>query len=85
VVRVNTRIRVFLTVVSLIFAGLLAIQFVATLLHRGDQPNPSADRQRVVDRPADKGPADDQPAPNTPRTPSGRSPIRHAQWVAKAG
>jgi hypothetical protein len=81
---VNARIRVFLTVVSLAFAGLLAIQFVAALLHRSDQPNPSADRQRVVDRPADGGPADVQPAPNAPRTPAGRSPIRHAQWIAKA-
>ena len=76
----NARIRVFLTVVSLVFAGLLAIQFVATLLHRGDQPNPSAGRQRVVDQPADA-----LPAPNPPRTPSGRSPMRHAPWVANAG
>ena len=76
----NTRLRVFLTVVSLIFAGLLAIQFVATLLHRGGQPNPWADRQQVVDRPAEG-----HPESNAPRTPSGRSPIRHAQWVAKAG
>ncbi len=69
----------------MIFAGLLAIQFVAALLHGGDQPNASADRQRVVDRPSDGGPADGQPAPNPPRTPSGRSPIRHVQCVAKAG
>lgn len=75
----NARIRVFLTVVSLVFAGLLAVQFVAALLNRGDQPNPSADRQRVVDHP------DTLPAPNPPHTPSGRSPIRHVQWVAKAG
>jgi hypothetical protein len=77
---VKARIRFFLTVVSLVFAGLLAVQFVATLLHRGDQPDPSGDRQRVVDRPADA-----PPAPNAPRTPFGRSPIRHVQWVAKAG
>ena len=82
-VRVNTRIRVFLTVVSLIFAGLLAIQFVAPVLHRSDQPNPSADRQRVVDRPMDRAPAEIQPAANAPHTPSGRGLIRHAQWIAK--
>ncbi|MGE5148601.1 MAG: hypothetical protein ACM3II_00650 [Rhodospirillaceae bacterium] len=76
----NARIRVFLTVVSLVFAGLLAIQFVATLLHRGDRPNPSTERQRTVDRPADA-----PSAPNPPRAPSGRSPIRHVQSVANAG
>lgn len=76
----NARIRVFLTVVSLIFAGLLAIQFIATLLHPADPPNPSAERRHVVDRPMD-------PAPpvNPPRTPSGRGLIRHAaQLAAKA-
>lgn len=62
----NARIRVFLTVVSLILAGLLAIQFVATLLHPAEQPSPSADRQQVVDRPADV-----LPAPNPPKAPSG--------------
>jgi len=81
VVLVNARIRVFLTVVSLFFAGLLAIQLAATLLHRGDQPGPSAERQRVVDRPG-------EPAPvvNPPRTPSGRGLIRRAaQLAANAG
>jgi len=58
---------------------LLAIQFVATMMRRGDQPGPSAERQPVVDRPAGA-----QPAPNAPRTPTGRGLIRHAQWVAKA-
>lgn len=81
----NARIRVFLAVVSVIFAGLLAIQFVVMVLHRDDQPNPTADRQRLVDRPTDRGPAEGRPEPNAPHTPSGRSPIRHAQWVAKAG
>jgi hypothetical protein len=81
VVRVNTRIRVFLTVVSLIFAGLLAVQLTATLLHRDDQPNPAAARQQVVDRPGDPA-----PAANPPRTPSGRGLIRHqVQWAATAG
>ena len=79
----NARIRVFLTVVSLFFAGLLAIQLAATLLHRGDPPGPSAERQRVVDRPADPAPA---PAVNPPRTPSGRGLIRRAaQLAANAG
>ena len=76
----NARIRVFLTVVSLVFAGLLAIQFVATLLHPADRLSPSADRQRVVDRPADV-----LPAPNPPKTPSGRGLIRRAEWIAKTG
>ncbi|HEY2870797.1 MAG TPA: hypothetical protein VGJ56_02700 [Reyranella sp.] len=76
----NARIRVFLTVVSLIFAGLLAIQFAATLLHPADQPNPSAERQRVVDQPADV-----LPAPNPPKTPSGRGLIRRAEGIARAG
>ncbi|HEY4171331.1 MAG TPA: hypothetical protein VGM96_31355 [Reyranella sp.] len=76
----NTHIRVFLTIVSLIFAGLLAIQFVATLLHPADRPNPTAERQRVVDRPADPAPTVDPP-----RTPSGRGLIRRAKWIAKAG
>jgi hypothetical protein len=78
---VSTRIRVFLTVVSLIFAGLLAIQFVATLLHPVDPPSPAAARQQVVDRPTDV-----QSAPSPPRSPSGRGLIRHAaQWAATAG
>ena len=72
----NARIRIFLTVVSLFFAGLLAIQLAAALLHRGDQPGPSAERQRVVDRPADPAPA------VNPRTPSGRGLIRHAAQLA---
>jgi len=77
----NTRIRVFLTVVSLIFAGLLAVQLVGVLLRRGDQPNPAAVRQQVVDRPAEA-----LPAASPPRTPPGRSLIRHvARWTAKAG
>jgi hypothetical protein len=77
---VNARIRVFLTVVSLLFAGLLVIQLASVLLHRGDQPSPSAVRQQVVDRPAEP-----LPAANPPRTPPGRSLIRHAaQWTAKA-
>ena len=78
----STRIRVFLTVVSLIFAGLLAVQFVAALLHRGNQASPSATRQQVVDQPA----VDVAPSANPPRTPSGRGLIRHAaEWTAKAG
>jgi hypothetical protein len=78
---VNARIRVFLTVVSLVFAGLLAIQFVATLLHSTDRPNPANERQRAVDRPEDPA-----PAPNPPRTPPGRGLIRHAaQWTVNAG
>ena len=68
----NAGIRVFLTVVSLVFAGMLAIQFVAALLHSTDRPNPASERQRVVDRPEDPA-----PAPNPPRTPSGRGLIRH--------
>ena len=82
----NARIRVFLTVVSLVFAGLLAIQLVATLLYPADHPDPATERQRVVDRPADRGAADPAPAANPPRTPSGRGLIRHAaQLTAKAG
>ena len=78
---VNTRIRVFLTVVSLIFAGLLAVQLVAVLLRPADQPNPAANRQQVVGRPADTA-----PAANPPKTPSGRGLIRHlAQSTAEAG
>ena len=76
-VLVNARIRVFLTVVSLFFAGLLAIQLAAALLHRGARPNPSAERQRAVDRPADPA-----PVVNPPRTPSGRGLIRHATQLA---
>ena len=79
-VLVNARIRVFLTAVSLVFAGLLAIQFVATLLHPADRPDPAGERQRVVDRPADV-----LPAPTPPKTPSGRGLIRRAGWIAKAG
>jgi hypothetical protein len=76
---VNTRLRVFLTVVSLIFAGLLVIQVASALLRPGDRA-PSADRQQIVDRPADPT------AANPPRTPPGRSLIRRsAQWAAKAG
>jgi hypothetical protein len=79
---VNPRIRVFLTVVSMIFAGLLAVQIVAVLLHPADQANPAANRQQVVDRPA----ADPAPAANPPKSPSGRGLIRHpAQWTAQAG
>lgn len=76
----NARLRVFLTVVSLIFAGLLAIQLVAALLSPADQPSPAADRQRVVDRPADV-----QPAPNPPHPPFGRSLMRRTESMAKAG
>ena len=76
----NARIRVFLTIVSLVFAGLLAIQFVATLLHPADRPDPAGERQRLVDRPGDV-----LPAPNPPRTPSGRGLIRRANWIAKTG
>ena len=77
----NTRIRVFLTVVSLIFAGLLTIQFVVMLLLPAHRTNPTAERQRVMDRPTDPAPAVDPP-----RTPSGRSLIRHApQRTAQAG
>jgi hypothetical protein len=64
----------------LLFAGLLAIQLVASLLRLTDQRSPATDRQRVVDRPADA-----QPAPNPPRTPFGRSLIRRTESMAKAG
>jgi hypothetical protein len=78
---VNTRIRVFLTVVSLVFAGLLAVQLVGVLLHPAEPANPAANRHQVVDRPADPA-----PAANPPRSPSGRGLIRHAvQLTAKAG
>jgi hypothetical protein len=78
---VNPRIRVFLTVVSLIFAGLLAVQIVAVLLHPADQLNPAANRHQVVDRPADP-----TPAANPPKAPTGRGLIRHAvQSTADAG
>jgi hypothetical protein len=77
---VNTRLRVFLSVVSLIFAGLLAVQLASALLRPGDPPAPSAVHQQAVDRPADP------PAANPPRTPPGRGLIRSsAQWAAKAG
>jgi hypothetical protein len=82
---VNARIRVFLTVVSLVFAGLLAIQVVATLLHPADRPDPAGERQRLVDQPTDRGAADPAPAVNPPRTPSGRGLIRRAEWIAKTG
>jgi hypothetical protein len=76
---VNTRLRVFLSVVSLIFAGLLVIQVVSALLRPGDRA-PAANRQLIVDRPADPT------AANPPRTAPGRSLIRpSAQWVATAG
>jgi hypothetical protein len=78
---VNARIRVFLTVVSLIFAGLLAVQLVGVLLRPADPANPTAKRQQVVDRPAEPA-----PAANSPRSPAGRGLIRHpVQWAAQAG
>ena len=75
----NTRIRTFLTVVSLFFAALLAFEIGRTLLHTTDRRT-AADGHRVVDRPADP-----LPAANPPRTP-GRSLIRHTvQLAAQAG
>ena len=77
----NARIRIFLTVVSLIFAGLLAVQLVGVVLRPADPSNPAANRQQVVDRPGETA-----PAANPPRSPSGRGLIRHpVQWVAQAG
>jgi hypothetical protein len=78
---VNARIRIFLTVVSLIFAGLLAVQLVGVLLRPADQANPAANRQQVVGRPGEPA-----PAANPPRGPSGRGLIRRpVQWAAQAG
>jgi hypothetical protein len=75
----NTRIRTFLTVVSLFFAALLAFEIGRTLLHTTERRT-AADGHRVVDRPADP-----MPAANPPHTP-GRSLIRHAtHFAAKAG
>jgi hypothetical protein len=73
----NTRIRMFLTVVSLFFAALLVFQIGRSLLHATDHRT-AAEGHRVVDRPADP-----LPAANPPHTP-GRSLIRHA-IAAKAG
>ena len=77
----NTRFRVFLTVVSLIFAGLLAVQLVGVVMRPAEPSNPASNRQQVVDRPGDPA-----PAANPPRSPSGRGLIRHpVQWAARAG
>jgi hypothetical protein len=76
---VNARIRVFLTVVSLIFAGLLAMQLVGVLLRPAEPSNATANRQQV-DRPGEPA-----PAANPPRSPSGRSLIRHPVLAAQAG
>ena len=76
----NARIRIFLTVVSLIFAGLLAVQLVGVLLRPADPSNPTANRHQVVDRPGDSA-----PAANPPRSPSGRGLIRHPVLAAQAG
>ena len=68
----NARIRVFLTVVSLFFAGLLAIQFAATLLHPADRPDPAGERQRLVDRPTDRAqPIRRRPSIRRARRPAG--------------
>ncbi|MBN9086250.1 MAG: hypothetical protein J0J01_05040 [Reyranella sp.] len=76
----NTRIRAFLTVVSLLFAALLVLEIGRSLLRTTDRQASGVDTHRVVDRPADPA-----PAANPPRTP-GRSLIRNtAQFAAKAG
>lgn len=72
----NTRIRAFLTVVSVVFAALLAFEIGRSLLRTTDRQAPGVDAHRVVDRPAELA-----PATNPPRTP-GRSLIRHTTLLA---